>query len=72
MVTNRSSQIPTRSDTNQPVQSQEKAKNLKFWIYKEEGLYYPCIENKGADQLCIYFKADLPDRFPIGENLFFS
>ena len=24
----------TRSDTNQPVQSQEKAKDLKFWIYK--------------------------------------
>ena len=43
--------FPTRSDTNQAVQLQKMARGLKFWIKKEEGLYYPCSENKGADQL---------------------
>ena len=28
-------------------------------IYEEEELYYPCSENKGADQLCSYCEADL-------------
>ena len=50
---------PTRSDTNRPVQSQKKARSLKFRIYKEDGLYCPCSENKGADQLCNYCTADL-------------
>ena len=27
------------------------ARGLKFWIKKEEGSYYLCRENKGADQL---------------------
>ena len=27
------------------------ARGLKFRIYKEEGLYYSCSENKDADQL---------------------
>ena len=40
-----------RSDTNRPVQPQKRARRLKFWIYKVEELYYPCSENKGADQL---------------------
>ena len=48
-----------RSETNQPVQAQKQAKRLKFWIYKVEELYYPCSENKGADQLRSYCKADL-------------
>ena len=40
------------SDTNQPVQSQKQARSLKFRIEEEEeGLYYPCSENKGTDQL---------------------
>ena len=43
--------VPTRSDTNWPVQSQEQARSLKFRI-QEDGSYYPCSENKGADQLC--------------------
>ena len=45
--------FPTRSDTNQPVQSQtqEQATSLKCWIYEEDGLYYQCREHKGADQL---------------------
>ena len=28
--------LPTRSDTSRPVQSHEKARSLKFWIYEEE------------------------------------
>ena len=43
--------FPNWSDTNQPVQSQKQSRDLRFWIKEEEGLYYPCNENKGADQL---------------------
>ena len=32
---------------------------MKFCIEEVEGLYYPCSENKGADQLCSYCTADL-------------
>ena len=35
------------------------ARGLKFGILEVEGLYYPCSENKGADQLCGYRTADL-------------
>ena len=44
--------FPKRSDTNRHVQAQKQARSLKFWIYtcKVEELYYPCSENKGADQ----------------------
>ena len=31
--------FPTRSDTNQPVQSQKQARSFKFWIYKVEEFY---------------------------------
>ena len=48
-----------RSDTNQAVQSWKHAGSLKFRIYKEEEVYYPCSKNKGADQLCRYREADL-------------
>ena len=51
--------FPTRSDTNWHVQSQKQARSLKFRILGEEGLYYPCSENKDADQLCSYSTADL-------------
>ena len=47
----------TRSDTNRPVHSQKKARSLKIQIYKEEGLYCLCTENKGAD-LCLCFRID--------------
>ena len=43
--------FPNRSDTNRPVQAQERAVSLKFLIEVEEELYYPSSENKGADQL---------------------
>ena len=48
-----------RSDTNWPVQSQKRARSLKFRIKVEEELYYPSSENKGADQLRGYREADL-------------
>ena len=54
---NLSSGFPTslRSDTNRAVQPQNMVKGLKFWIYKVEGLYYLCSENKDADQLICAF-----------------
>ena len=47
------------SDTNQAVLSLNIARGLEFRIQKVEGLYYPCSENKGADQLRGYREADL-------------
>ena len=35
------------------------AGGLKFRVLIEKGLYYPCSENKGADQLRSYCAADL-------------
>ena len=63
--------FPTRFDTNQLVQSQKQARSLKFWIYLEEGLYYLCIKNKDADQLCSYCTADLHLCFCICRLLLF-
>ena len=48
-----------RSDTNQAVQAQKRARGWKFRIKKVEELYYPCSENKGTDQLRSYCEADL-------------
>ena len=60
LVGNPTMWFPTRSETNRPVQAQKQARSLKFWIYmKVEELYYPCSENKGADQLRGYREADL-------------
>ena len=50
--------FPTRSDTNWPVLSQKQARRLKFQSEEGERLYYPCDENKDADQLCSYYTAD--------------
>ena len=44
------------------------ARSLELLIYEEEGLYYPCSENKGTDQLCSYCTADLRLCFRIGKN----
>ena len=63
--------FPNRSDTNQAVQSQKQARSLKFQIKEEEGLYFPCSENKGADQLRSYCEADLRLCFRICRLLFF-
>ena len=51
--------FPNGSDTNQSVQSQKRARSLKFRIQVEEELCYPRSENKGADQLRSYCEADL-------------
>ena len=50
---------PNRSDTNRAVQTPKMVRDWKFWIEKVEELYYPCSENKGADQLRSYCEADL-------------
>ena len=63
--------VPTRSDTNQTVQSQKIARSLKFLQNEEEGLYYPFSENKGADQLRGYREADLRLCFRQGMLLVF-
>ena len=52
--------------------SQKNARCLKFWIKVEEGLYYPCSENKGADQLRSYCEADLCLCFLIYAKIWFS
>ena len=54
--------------TNLAVQSLNMARGLKFQIQKIEGLYYPCSENKGADQvtaqlICIFVFAYAKSRF---------
>ena len=55
----RSSEFPTRSDTNQAVQLQKMDRGLKFRIKEVEGLYYPYCENKGTDQLNGFRRAAL-------------
>ena len=60
MGENRSSGFPTRPDTNRAVQPHKMVSGLKFWVKQVEELYYLCSENKGADQLCGYYReADL-------------
>ena len=45
--------FPIRTDTNQTVYPQEIARGLEFQIQKEEGMYYLCSQNRGADlRLC--------------------
>ena len=59
--------FPAWSNTNLAVQLQKMARGLKL-----EGLYYPCSENKGADQLRGYREADLRLCFRICKTLVFS
>ena len=59
-------------DTNQPVQSQRKVRNLKFGFKKKEELYYTFSKIKGADQLCSYCTADLRLCFRIDKKQIFS
>ena len=47
------------SDTNQAVQLHNIVRSLKFKIQLEETSNYLWSENKGADQLCTYYTADL-------------
>ena len=50
--------VPTRSDTNQAIQSQKMVRGWKFCIKKVEELYYPSIENKGADLHFVFAYVD--------------
>ena len=56
---NLSSGLPTRRNTNLPVQPVKMATGLKFLIEKVEGFCLLCSENKGADQLHGCCTADL-------------
>ena len=69
---NRSSGFPTRSHTNRAVQPQKMARGLELRIKVVEGLFYPCSENKGADQLRGYREADLRLCFRICKKPVFS
>ena len=60
------------SDTNRAVQPQKMARSLIFRIKVVEGLYYPCSENKDADQLRGYREADLRLCFRICKKPVFS
>ena len=51
VVRNRSLGFPTRSNTNRAARPHNMARGLKFRFHEEEGLDYPCSENKCADQL---------------------
>ena len=64
----------TRSDTNQAVQPQAIARDLKLRIKKVEGWYkyYLCRKNKGTDQLCGYHAADLRLSFQISKKQVYS
>ena len=64
--------FPTWSDTKQAVQLQKLVRGLKFRIWKVEGLYYLCSENKDADQLRGYREADLRLCFRISKKPVFS
>ena len=64
--------FPNRSDTKRAEQAQKKARGFKFWIWEEEELYFPCSENKGADQLRSDCEADLLFCFRICKMLVFS
>ena len=61
-----------RYDTNQVVQSQKRARSLKFQVLQEEELYHLSSENKGADQLRSYCEADLRLCFRIYAKCWFS
>ena len=63
--------FPNRSDTNHAVQAQKIARGMKFRIKEVERLYYPCSENKGADQLRGYREPDLRLCFRICKLLVF-
>ena len=68
MQENLSLWFPTRSDTNQPVQSKKMVRGWKFWTYKVQELHYPCGENKSADQFRSYCEANLMLCFRIDKN----
>ena len=52
-------QLSNQIDTNRLRQSQKIARSLKFRMKEEEGLHFPCSENKGTGQLGGYHEAGL-------------
>ena len=69
---NQSLGVPTRSDTNRPVQSQKKVGTLKCWVEVEEESYYLSSKHKAAEQLRSNCEADLRLCFRIGKTPVFS
>ena len=67
ILENQQSGFPTRSDTNQAVQSQKQARSLKL-----QGIVLSVQQNKGTDQMCSFCTADLHLWFCICRFLFFS
>ena len=57
---------------NRAVQPRKMYSGLKFCILEVEGLYYPCSENKGTDQLRGYRKTDLRLCFGVCKKPVFS
>ena len=58
--------ISDQVSTNRAVLLQKMARGLKFRIYDEEGLYYPCSGNKGAATaklICVFVSAYAKSRF---------
>ena len=55
--------IIDQADTNRAVMPQKMARGLKVRMQEEEGLFYLCSENKGADQLHSYCFAYAKSRF---------
>ena len=51
--------FPNRSNTNRTLQSQKTDRGSKMLDLESRGFYYPCSENKGADQLPSFWEADL-------------
>ena len=62
--------VPTRSDTNRTVQSQKMLEAGNFGVEKVEEVYYPCSENKGADQLRSLFSSMQIVCFPMRRLIF--
>ena len=64
--------FPTRSYTNRPVESQKKARSLKFQIKMKRDCTICVAKTKALNQLCSYCEADLHLCFRIVKNQFFS
>ena len=64
--------VSDQVDTNRTVQPQMIDRGLKFRIKIEEEFYYPCSENKGADQLRSHCAADLRSCFRISKKPVFA
>ena len=56
---NLSSGFPAKSDTNQAAQPLKMSRGLEFQVKEEEGFYYLCSKNIGADLLHGNHTADL-------------